>query len=420
MAGYQQTYSIHLDKILWDEKLWKKYLKRLKKEYRYFKSDEIGHLQLWSDNQYITEYQMQVLTGSVLSETLDHVRPLCVHVSGENTEMILPIDDKPESSTYLFYSTRLAILQTNDRAREWLLQYLMDLRLFYHKNYSNFLFLEEEIEQILDIQARSYADVEHGGGILDYIRTHIVAGEYINVHLDEFYLIHKDYYQTKHFVHENLIYGFDDTRQELYAYGIAKRQQTEKFTISYLEFLTAYEKGKLFYFCGADYLDQEGYAPVLLCKFDEIPEYQFSFHDMQAKLKAYMHPKPDEKVGEDHHVYGRNVYTWIMRELTGETDYGIVDFRVFHLLYEQKMCILRRMQCLQKRNLLPKAYDAVIKDYQNVVEIFQSIRFIYLKQLRVEGKLDSQDKRIADENTRRRLVETLEDAITKEEQILPF
>lgn len=420
MAEYQQTYSIHFDTVQWDEKLWKKYVKRLKKEYRHFASDRIGHITLWSDNQYLSLYQMQVLTKSVLSETLDRYRPIRVEITGEKIARVLPIDDQPESSTYLFYSTRLAILQTNKQAQEWLMQYFMDLRLFYHENYGNFLFLEEEIEQVLDIQARSYANVECDGGILDYIRAHVVSGEYINVHLDEFYLTHKDYYQTRHFVHENLIYGFDDEKQELYAYGIATRQQTQQYTISYLEFLTAYEKGKLFYFCGAEYLDQEGYAPVLLCKVKEIPEYVFSFQEMQEKLKAYLHPKPEEKVGEDIHVYGRDIYTWITRELTGETDYGIVDFRVFHLLYEHKKCILRRMEYLQENHLLPEEYRGVVADYASIVNAFQSMRLIYLKQLRVEGKMDSQDKRIADENTRHKLAKVLEDAVRQEEQTLPF
>ncbi len=418
MDKIQKYYDINLEFIFWDEKLWKKYLKKLKRIYRRFESDQMGRLRLWMDQQNMSEYQIQVMAKSILSEILDRYRPIKVTVPYKKQVFVLPLDENPELCTYLFYSTRLAILQTDEQAREWLLQYFMDLRLFYHKNYINFLFLEEEIEQILNLTSVTYTEVEKSGGILDFIRAHILDGKYINIHLDEFYLSPKEYYQTRHFVHENLIYGFDDEKQELYAYGMAERQITKKYTIPYFDFLFAYEKGKLYSFCGAEYLEQEGYAPILLCQIGTIPEYHFSWKEMQNKLKAFIKPKPEEMVGEDIHVYGKDIYMWIIRELMGETDYGIDDFRIIQLLYEQKQCVYRRLQYLQERNLLPQEQISNFENYQSVVRNCQSMRMIYLKQLKKEGALEDPVKRITDERTRCKLADAIRAMMQKEEEIL--
>lgn len=413
----QKNDVINLDYISWDEKLWKKYLKSLKRTYRWVTSDRMGELRL-SEDQQNSEFQIQVIVKSALSEFMDRYQPIEITPPEQQMTCILPLDEEPESCTYLFYSTRLAILQTDEKAKEWMLQYFMDLRLFYHKNYINFLFLEEELEQILDLAYIPYQTIEESGGILSFIRTYINAGEYCNVHLDEFYLPVKEHFQSRHFVHENLIYGFDDEREEIYAYGMAERQQTRKYTISYEDFVIAYEKGKLFSFCGASYLEQEGYAPVLLCQIGKVPEYHFSWEMMQRKLHAFIQPNPEEMVGEDLHVYGSEIYRWIMRELTGETDYGMDDFRIFQLLYEQKQCVSRRMQRLQERNLIPAEHLDIPDKYQKVVGDFQGMRIIYLKQLLQEGAMDHPVKRITHSGVRCKLAKALQEAAQREDRIL--
>ncbi len=417
LHNMQKNDVISLDYISWDEKLWKKYLKSLKRTYRWVTSERMGELRI-SGEQQNSEFQIQVIVKSALSDLLDRYRPIVVEVSDQPRTCVLPLDEEPESCTYLFYSTRLAILQTNEKAKEWLLQYFMDLRLFYHKNYINFLFLEEELEQILDLAYIPYQTIEEFGGILNFIRKYINAGEYCNVHLDEFYLPVKEYFQSRHFVHENLIYGFDDEREEIYAYGMAERQQTRKYTISYKDFVIAFEKGKLFSFCGASYLEQEGYAPVLLCQVSMVPEYYFSWEMMQRKLHAFVQPSPEELVGEDLHVYGSDIYQWIVRELMGETNYGMDDFRIFQLLYEQKKCVSRRMQLLKERNLIPAEYLDIPSKYQEIVGDFQNMRIIYLKQLRQEGTMDQPVKRIIHSGVRCKLAKALQEAAQREEKIL--
>ena len=54
------------------------------------------------------------------------------------TYIQLPLDPNVESTTYLFYSTRLAILQATENYKEWLKQYMIHIAVIYNKSYTNF------------------------------------------------------------------------------------------------------------------------------------------------------------------------------------------------------------------------------------------------------------------------------------------
>ena len=298
------------------------------------------------------------------------------------------------------------------------MRYFLDLRLFYNEGYANFLFFEEELERMLVLQNKGYREVCQEGSILDFVRRQLCEGFYVNVHLDEFYIQEKDYYGERHFVHENLIYGFDDEKQVFYAYGMAGRQKTVEFLISYEEFLVAYEKGKLFYFCGAGYLEQEGYYPITIYQISESAACEFSEDILFEKLSAFLNPPENEQVEGDIHIYGKNVYDWILQDLTGEHVRNIVDYRVVHLLHEHKCCIRSRLEYLRQRGELSDIGQKILTEMKGIINDFQKIRFQYLQQLKKEGKLYSMDKMVENSEVKTYIAEQLGAAIKREESIL--
>ena len=69
----------------------------------------------------------------------------------------------------------------------------------------------------------------------------------------------------------------------------------------------------------------------------------------------------------DIHIYGKNVYDWILQDLTGEHVRNIVDYRVVHLLYEHKCCIRSRLEYLRQRGTVgywAEDIDRDERDYQ--------------------------------------------------------
>lgn len=418
MMTYEPELIFDLRQINWDEKLWMRFVRRIKKKVCLADCEEMGVLYI-GDLRNRTPFETQVLVRGFLSEYLDQYRPLDMGICNVGQEKAtLPLVAETESNTYLFYSTRLAMLRTSPNAVDYLMRFFLDLKIYYNEEYVNFLFFEEELEKMLVMQNKGYREVCEEGSILDFVRKQLCKGSYVNIHLDEFYIQKKDYYGERHFVHENLIYGFDDENQVFYAYGMAERQQTEEFVISYEEFLLAYEKGKLFYFCGAGYLEQEGYDPITIYQIPASAACEFSEEIFVEKISAFLNPLENEQVEGDIHVYGKNVYDWILQDLTGEHVRNIVDYRVVHLLYEHKCCIRSRLEYLRQRGELSEAGQKIFIEIKGIINDFQKIRLQYLQQLKKEGKLYSMNKVVENPKAKRFIAEQMRAAIKKEESIL--
>ena len=90
LHNMQKNDVISLDYISWDEKLWKKYLKSLKRTYRWVTSERMGELRI-SGEQQNSEFQIQVIVKSALSDLLDRYRPIVVEVSMGNVLAIISV-----------------------------------------------------------------------------------------------------------------------------------------------------------------------------------------------------------------------------------------------------------------------------------------------------------------------------------------
>ncbi len=413
---YKDILEIDLRHIGWEDRLWKKFLRKIKKPYGKIEEIQKGVLKYHYKNSRITEFQIRVFVSTFLSDFLDKERPLVLEQKTTSQDCILPLCDTPDSTTYLFYSTRLAIIQAQPEFHQWLMQYFIHIKLFYHPDSLNLLFFDEELEQIMDLKGISYLEIT--SDILDYTKEKLEQGLYVNIHLDEFYLSEKDCFDTRHYVHENLIYGFSDREKVFYAFGFARKQKVQTFIIPYEEYLMAYEKGKLFLFCGAKYLTEEYPWPVMLCLLKESSPYSFEVHDFLVKIKEFLNPPDQEMVAEDLHMYGTDIYERILSELRGEEEQVVVDFRVFQLLYEQKQCIKRRLEFLQEKYHLENVLKEFWEEYKEVERSFQRIRLIYLKQLSLEGRTATLDQCILNEKVNCGIADKLEEAIGKERMIL--
>lgn len=335
------------------------------------------------------------------------------------SEYILPIEKNPESVTYLFYSTRLAILQAFPVYREWLQQFFLDLKVYYNETQFNYFFMEEHLEDALSFERLSYEEVDEKGiDIIVYSRQNIAQGNYINIHLDEYYLSAKDGYHLKHYVHENLIYGYNDKKKVFYAYGFTRRQKMKVFQIPYKEYYRAYAKGKVYYQSGAHYLKGDYPWPVILCHPLPIEPYEFTLKELLGCLERYLHPKKSEMIAGDLHIYGVNVYEYIIDFLEKQESGDPVDFRTFQLLYEHKKCVKKRIEFVIKKYQLEDITTDIVKGYEEVISGFQRIRLIYLKQLMAEGVMGTFDQTVQDEKTRKNVAKELRRWREKESVIL--
>ena len=166
---------------------------------------------------------------------------------------MLPVTEAVSYKTYLFYSTRMAVLQTDNSLKKHLYHSFVDMKAYVNVNNYNTFYLEEDTEDLLEYQRLTYKEIGYRTNIVAYVRECIEKADYVNVHLDEFYLKEKDYYDSLHYVHESMIYGFDDKKQIFYAYGFTKRQKVgtlmkkqSYFTFAEQNILLKNIRGRLF------------------------------------------------------------------------------------------------------------------------------------------------------------------------------
>lgn len=338
-----------------------------------------------------------------MSEYLDrYYRLKKYEIAGDFKAKSLPIEANVYSDTYLFYSSRLAILQSNELTKKVIDRYMLDIKLYYNKSYSNFLFFDEETENLLEINEIKYKNIEYGNKIIDFIKKYINSDFYVNIHLDEFFLKEKEVYCKRHFVHENLIYGYNDKESKFCAFGFGKKNKMVFFEIDYNEFLLAFEKGRIFYYFGADYLKLDNNYPLSIIKIKRDEKFEISWEFFIKKLRKFWLPSKNEIVENDIHVYGINVYDWIIEEMIGKTNRVTVDYRMFHLLHEHKKNIMRVMLLLNEKK---KIDDNLFTEYERILKEFNELRLFYLKEVQKQnGKIgfnnritnDTINKKIAD------------------------
>lgn len=409
---------IEFKHIMWTEKLWKKYIHNVKKIFSIQESDEVGTLCI-SNTTNKTKFEIQVIVSMILSDMIDKYMIFSKEIYGKYGNRIqLPINEHVEATTYLFYSTRLAILNANQDTSNAMLDSFLNIHLYYNILNENYVFFDEKINDFLLLQFKDYDDVNYEDGIINYIRKNLINKTYVNVHLDDFYISQKDFYNKKHYVHENLIWGYDDQLQIFMAYGVNIRQQMSNFMISYNEIVNAYEKGKLFYFCGAKYLERPEFHPILLLKPKKMQCFTFTEARMKQKVRQFLDPHAQELVEDDIHVYGREVYNYILDDLKRNIMWDFVDYRVFHLLYEHKKCLKRSMEWLIKHEKMSANGILIYNQMNCLIQDYNSIRLMYLNQIRKENKLYYGRKVVEDLDVRNDIAKQLEKAISSELSLL--
>ena len=319
--------------------------------------------------------------------------------SFDNKSKVLKISDSCEVSTYLLYSTKLAMIEGVDYFTGWRMNNFIDIKMYYNPNYINYFFFEEELDDVVEVDRKTYFDMKECKDIITFTKSAIDKDYFVDIHLDEFFLDSKDFYEKEHFVHESLIYGYDDTEKKFYAYGFVKNQSMKKFCITYDCYQLAYENGKIFYWKGAGYLYGDYPYPIDVRRINYKCAVEFDFEKFINKLKSYVHPSMDEIVEDDIHIYGSNVCKHVADSIILGKKH--VDFRCINLLYEHKICLMNRFRYIMYQfNVKEELHDEYLK-FQNIISAYRKIRLQYLKQLMKENKDEIVlSKSIIDKTTR--------------------
>lgn len=415
---YDKKIRVDLTDMSWNSDLWEKFMDRLRKKSYKISSGAMGEVFFQQDTASLSNYQIQTFVRSFVSDFWDRERAYMRVEPGGSGHVRLPLTLYIDSDTYLFYSTRLAAIQMNAEIAEWILQYFINIKFIYKEQSDSYFFFDEEIEQVVEKYPCSYRQIDEEGGIVTYLKRNLDNKRYVILHLDEYYIVKKDYYLRAHHVAESLFYGYDDRKQLFYAFGFVKEQRVTIFTLEYQELVMAYEKGKIYSFFDGGYQEEEDSWPVLAYSPKEPLPYRISPGDFCNRLMEYLLPRSNQLWHNDFYVYGFNVVQEIIQNLKSDSFSDFMDYRAINLLHEHKRAIRRRLQMLDVRFWMPDYLPKLFLDYDQIIFAFRGIQIIYLEQSMRESGLWNYEKRVRDRAVRERTADLLDRYSYEEQELL--
>ena len=117
-----------------DETSWDAFIKKIKKEYRKIESTQKGLLTIKYKNKRISKRDMQIFVSCFLSDYLDAYQKETLPMQLGDCRKLLPVTEAVSYKTYLFYSTRMAVLQTDNSLKKHLYHSFVDMKAYVNVN----------------------------------------------------------------------------------------------------------------------------------------------------------------------------------------------------------------------------------------------------------------------------------------------
>ena len=317
---------------------------------------------------------------------------------------VLPVTLQHKITTWVTESMPLCIVLTYDRFYPWFCSQFIQigartdsmgyLILSYHENPG---YLEEVLHSIW----LTYEIMQYEQDIIRFTLEKLDVGYYLRMLLDEYYLPGKKNYQKTHFVHSNLIYGYDRKERKLLAIGFDANHTFTTIAFGFDEFARAYEAGK--YYDHAKYAESFWTDRLLVRLYmprDYIVEYPFEPRVFLGKLHDYVHSVGQEtkllqwsptaaREGIERVSYGLGVYEDIVHHLRHlRAGITTTDFKALHIMAEHKRGLHERLRFVAHRYDLA-GLAGLADGYLALAGQFDTIRKLFAKWMfkKAEGAI---------------------------------
>ena len=310
---------------------------------------------------------------------------------------ILSLEKNPIIRTYQHLAYSFSILGTNQDSYNWMCNQYTQL-IDDGKNdmtfYLDFLYRQDALEcERISCETIKKFKID----VVELIRNEIKEGWYVYICIDEFYIPAREAYQKEHFVHDCLVYGFDDLKKEFYIIGYNDKHMYRESRASYTQM-------------------KDSKPRYWICSLRKSEQYNFilDINKIMIDLKRYLNLMPEIVIGDfdyESAVFGQETNLRLIKHIENMCLNGkMIDVRYIYLFYEHKKCMLIRLMQLQKL----KEFDSFnIIEYQKIVSRAERLVLIALKYnigglSNIHIKMSNYIKDIA-ENEKRIILDILKD-----------
>ena len=311
----------------------------------------------------------------------------------------LPINQNPPIAGYLNCAYPLSILSLRQAYLPWLCSNYVQLTSPREGSAQALNFYRHPAQPValcplLDVQwlNRDIA-ARTQGGVGQFLSDRINADYYVQLHVDEFHIPRRRAHGRTRFVHEVLVYGYDDARQAFDIVGYDERGVYAASRVEYAEMERAFDGAAA---AAADAGSANFPSKLWLAKYIEGARYHFDRQGVVELLRDYLRASNtserlrllDNPAGGDAYlgirrkvskVYGLEVYPMLHRYMDTLVGPGQPDSPIpWRILWEHKKCMLLRIQYMEVREYLDPACG-LSDESRRLADSAQTLRLMMLK-----------------------------------------
>ena len=299
---------------------------------------------------------------------------------------MLPVEIQEDYTDYLYQALPLCALKAYPQYTAWTLENFINIYISYvgtlHYEKQGLEFLGYRYDIFDCIQENSLPEMSR---ILAYVKGLLLRGYYVYIILDEFYLSQKGSFQTVHFFHDSLIYGFDEEKSLFYAitYG-GKSELLQKVSYSFADFKAAYEsvrnEGKV----------RNRFVPF---KIRSNANRHFSYQNYINGLDSYFNSRSQNRFSTDIELgtilppFGFNSYRLLENYWNLQSELDFNAFKCSHFLLQHKQALFKGFEYLVYLQILPEEFVSIYSPYQQIIGLAQQFKMLFLKYSMLSAEL---------------------------------
>ena len=215
----------------------------------------------------------------------------------------------------------------------------------------------------------------------DFVSSSILAGRYINIWCDEYYVSVSPRYKQNHFVHPITIYGVDG--HILYCEFFHSEKGLTFVKIPIGEIKAGFYSVETYYYLGADYdvlkhtlstyvVKTRASDAFNLTRFiGELSNYVYSCNDLKCDNNFYVD-------GNDI-TFGIGYYNYLLYAISSEQEYFSLRYKCIFDMYMHKLFLKDRFQYIKKHYSVDLKCDEYITAFDRVCKIYEKITKLNLK-----------------------------------------
>ena len=214
--------------------------------------------------------------------------------------------------------------------------------------------------------------------IISYCRRQITeAKNYIYVRLDESQLKVMPTFGKDRYIHDSLLYGYDETTDEFLAiaqvdlHRKAVRYGARELEIAYQSAYNSWAyMANLVAFRLTDY---------------HLQPYEFSLGRFLSQLRDYVNSTQDSSINyfcgpnARGSLYGQQAINRFLDRADANLPIGFGFYRNVHFITEHRKGLLQRFEFIKTLFCLPPAFDDCIEEYRVLVDQYENVRLLALK-----------------------------------------